>query len=177
MSTLQELLDRQALLDLVACYSRAVDRRDFTLLRSLYHPSAIHDHGALFRGDRDAFVAWLETAMHGVATQHLVGNTLFAIAGDRAEGEVYTLNFHVIGGADGRDYIASGRYLDTYLRDDGRWRFGSRQRLLDWAWEGPSTVSGTAASVARGIPGPEDPANTDLPLLSARLRQRIDLPD
>lgn len=170
MSTLQELLDREALSELVACYSRAVDRRDFPLLRSLYHPAAIHDHGGLFRGDRDAFVAWLETAMRDVATQHLVGNTLFAIAGDRAEGEVYTINFHVIGGADTRDYIASGRYLDSYCREDGRWLFASRQRLLDWAWEGPSAPAGTSASIARGVPGPDDPVTSTLPLLSARLR-------
>lgn len=169
MSSLQELLDRQALAELVACYSRAVDRRDLALLRSLYHPGAIHDHGGLFRGDRDAFVAWLAVAMQDVATQHLVGNTLFAIDGDRAEGEVYTINFHVIGGAQGRDYIASGRYLDTYRREDGRWLFASRQRLLDWAWEGPSVPVGTGSSIARGIPGSDDPVTSTLPLLSARL--------
>jgi len=177
MSTLQELLDRQALAELVACYSRAVDRRDFALLRSLYHPEAIHDHGGLFRGERDAFVAWLETAMHGVATQHVVGNMLFAIEGDRAEGEVYTINFHLIGGSGGREYIASGRYLDTYRRDEGRWRFASRHRVLDWAREGPVSASDTAASISRGTPGPEDPAVADMPLLSERLRQRTDFPD
>lgn len=173
MSPLQELIDRQALAELVACYSRAIDRRDFALLRSLYHQEAIHDHGGLFRGDRDAFVAWLPAAMQGVATQHLVGNTLFAIDGDRAEGEVYTINFHVIGGQQSRDYIASGRYLDTYRREDGRWLFDSRQRLLDWAWEGPSAKASAGASIARGIPGPDDPATTRLPLLSARLRTLI----
>jgi hypothetical protein len=173
VSSLQELLDRQALAELVACYSRAIDRRDFALLHSLYLPEAIHDHGGLFRGGRDAFVAWLSTAMQGGATHHLVGNTLFAIDGDRAEGEVYTINFHVIGRAESRDYIASGRYLDTYRRENGRWRFASRQRLLDWAWEGPSAPAGTGATIARGLPGPDDAATTRLPLLSARLRTLI----
>jgi hypothetical protein len=42
---LQTLIDKQALHELVLRYCRACDRRDFALLRSLYHDEAIDDHG------------------------------------------------------------------------------------------------------------------------------------
>ena len=56
---MQEWLDRIALTDLVMRYCRACDRRDFAQVRTLYHDDAIDDHGAMFRGSPDEFVAWL----------------------------------------------------------------------------------------------------------------------
>nr|WP_213245328.1 nuclear transport factor 2 family protein [Gordonia pseudamarae] len=38
---LRDLLDRQAICDVVARYCRAIDRRDFDLLRTCYHPGAV----------------------------------------------------------------------------------------------------------------------------------------
>ena len=40
-SQLQELLDKQALYEVVARYCRGVDRADEELVRSAYHPDAI----------------------------------------------------------------------------------------------------------------------------------------
>ena len=56
---LQTLIDKQALHELVLRYCRACDRRDFVLLRSLYHDDAIDDHGAMFCGSADEFLVWL----------------------------------------------------------------------------------------------------------------------
>ena len=42
---LTELLDKQAIAELVLNYSRAVDRQDLKLLRSLYTKDGIDDHG------------------------------------------------------------------------------------------------------------------------------------
>ncbi len=166
MDTLQQLADRQALTDLVALYCRAVDRRDFELLERLYHPDATHDHGGLFRGSRGEFLAFLQRAMTQVVTHHFVGNALFVIDGDRAEGEVYTINYHVIGDSERRDYVAGGRYLDHYVRHDGRWVFMSRQRVIDWAHEGPTADAGVAGALTRGAAGPTDPSFTALPGLA-----------
>ena len=56
---LQELIDKQALQELVLSYCRACDRRDFVLLRTLYHDDAVDEHGAMFCGSADEYVAWL----------------------------------------------------------------------------------------------------------------------
>lgn len=167
MDEIRQIADRQALAELVALYCRAVDRRDFSLLRRLYHPEAIHDHGGLFRGTREEFLAFLARSMDDVVTHHFVGNTLFALDGDRAEGEVYTINTHVIGTTERRDYIAGGRYLDQYLRHEGAWVFMHRRRLIDWAHEGPTADAGTAAALTRGIAGIADPSFATLPRVAA----------
>ena len=170
MNTLQDLLDRQALVDLVASYSRAVDRREFSILKTLYHPDAIHDHGPMFQGRRDDFIIWLKQSPTDLVTQHVVGNALYKIDGDKAEGEIYTINCHIIGGA--RDYFAGGRYLDRYVREDGRWYFSFRKRLVDWTYEGASAPASTAAGLTRGENGPGDDSYKTLPNLAAFLSGR-----
>ncbi len=42
---LQELLDKQAIHEVLLRYCRGVDRRDEEVLRSVYHADAIHEHG------------------------------------------------------------------------------------------------------------------------------------
>ena len=167
MKTLQDLLDRQALVDLVAAYSRAVDRREFDILEQLYHPDATHDHGPMFQGKRDDFIAWMKQMPENMITQHVVGNALYVIDGDTAEGEIYTINCHIIGGE--RDYIAGGRYLDRYVRENGRWYFHFRKRLIDWTYEAASSPAATAAGLARGENGPGDDSYRTLPNLAAYL--------
>lgn len=156
MDLVQQIADRQALGELLALYCRAVDRRDFALLRRLYHPDAVHDHGGLFSGNREEFLAFLACSMGNVVTHHFVGNALFALDGDRAEGEVYTINYHVIGTDERRDYVAGGRYLDHYVRHEGQWVFMARRRLIDWAHEGPTADAGVAAALSRGVAGAGD---------------------
>lgn len=173
MDLVQQLADRQALSELAALYCRAVDRRDFALLRRLYHPDAVHDHGGLFCGTRDEFLAFLQSAMTGVVTHHFVGNALFALDGDRAEGEVYTINYHVIGTDGRRDYVAGGRYLDHYVRHEGQWVFLSRRRLIDWAHEGATADAGVAAALSRGVAGAGDASFGLVPGI-AGLRQEND---
>ncbi|SFR91671.1 nuclear transport factor 2 family protein [Sphingomonas jatrophae] len=129
---MQELLDRIALADLVALYCRGCDRRDFALVRSLYHDDAIDDHGAMFRGGPDEFVAWLPTAMAPwELTVHSITNSLFAIQGDKAEGEHHVRAYHRTHGERRREYVVHGRYLDRYERRDGKWKFIHRSLVFD----------------------------------------------
>ena len=128
----QPLLDRIALHDLVMRYCRGCDRRDFALVRSLYHDDAIDDHGAMFKGGADAFVAWLpEVTAHWHLTRHSISNSLFVIDGDRAEGEHYVEAWHRTHGPDAKLFIALGRYLDRYERRDGEWKFTYRSLVFD----------------------------------------------
>jgi hypothetical protein len=129
---MQEMLDRVALADLVALYCRGADRRDFALIRSLYHDDAIDDHGAMFKGGPDDFVAWLPQAMaNWELTQHSISNSLFAIDGDVAEGEHHVRAYHRTFPPRRREFIVHGRYLDRYARRDGRWKFSHRSLVFD----------------------------------------------
>jgi hypothetical protein len=130
---LRTLFDKQALHELVLTYCRACDRRDFALLRSLYHDDAIDDHGTMFRGSPDEYVAWLPQVMTNFeATVHSIANVLFVVDGDRAEGELYTMAYHRTRLPDAKEIIIGGRYLDRYERRSGAWKFLHRSLAMDW---------------------------------------------
>ena len=68
---IEELAARDCLWRLVNAYSRACDRRDFALLRSLYHDDAVEEHGSMFSGSPDAYVAWVAKALENWACTRL----------------------------------------------------------------------------------------------------------
>jgi SnoaL-like domain len=128
----QSLLDQLALRDLVMRYCRGIDRRDFALVRSLYHDDAIDEHGKMFSGSPDAFVAWLPTAMAPwELTIHAVTNSNFVFDGDRAEGEHYVRAWHRTHPPGRKEYIIYGRYLDRYERRADHWKFLHRSLVFD----------------------------------------------
>jgi hypothetical protein len=130
---LASLLDKQALYELALRYCRGIDRRDLKLVRSLYHDDAIDDHGAMFRGSADEYVAWLPSVLAGFeATTHAIQNALYVLDGDRAEGELYMLAYHRTPAPDARDILIGGRYLDRYERRQGNWKIARRSLALDW---------------------------------------------
>lgn len=126
------LLDQVALRELVMLYCRGCDRRDFALVRRLYHDDAIDDHGAMFSGGPDAFVAWLPQATAPwELTRHEITNSVFALDGDHAEGEHLVRAWHRTRPPQRQEVIVHGRYLDRYERRDGAWKFLHRSLVFD----------------------------------------------
>jgi len=72
---LQIVADRLALQDLVQKYSRAIDRRDFALLRTLYHEDAIEDHGGMFSGPPQHISTGCRGRSHGTRRPHIISST------------------------------------------------------------------------------------------------------
>jgi hypothetical protein len=162
-----ELAARDCLWRLVNAYSRACDRRDFTLLRSLYHDDAVEEHGDMFTGSADDYVAWVANALaNWAATAHYVTNALFEVRGGHAEGEIYKINYHrTLDGAE--EIITGSRSLDRYERRDGEWRFLSRSVTLDWAEKRPANRKAHenfAAASPHGRPGADDLSYSKLTL-------------
>ena len=85
-AALQQLLDKQAITELVHAYCNAADRQDHDKLRQLYHPDAIDDHGGFFKGLAMDFIdrlpeiqAPMEILHHNITTLNI------ALDGDYAE--------------------------------------------------------------------------------------------
>ena len=131
---LAALIAKDQIRELALLYSRAVDRQDFRLLRTLYTEDATDTHGDSFDGAADAFCSFLETNMPRMPyTGHHVCNHLISVDGDTGEGEVYALAYHTVPDEKGSwaEMLMGVRYLDNYRKDDNRWRFAKRTCVYD----------------------------------------------
>jgi hypothetical protein len=143
--TLAELVAKEEIRELVLLYSRGINRKDFDLLRSLYTHDATDHHGASFFPTPDEFVSRLREAVPSQERGGLyVCNHLIAVNGDAAEGEVYALSYHLLPNDDGwrTEHMLRVRYLDTYRKEDGRWRFAKRTMVVDYHETRPVPLPG-----------------------------------
>ena len=122
----QELLDKQALRELTARYSRAADRGDAELMASVFHPDASYDQGGGEPMTGETIGAQIIAGLRAMmrSSFHQVGGQLVEIRGDTAVGETYTSGQHVL--ADGQRLRTQTRYLDRFERRDGEWRISNR---------------------------------------------------
>jgi ketosteroid isomerase-like protein len=169
---LREVLDEFALRKLVHAYCRAVDRGDFAKLRELYHNDAVDAHGEFSTGGVDEFLSTLAASRpHIRSMQHNITTVNFAINGQVAEGEVYTIAMHTFG-AEARDVdvIVGGRYLDKYEKRDDTWKIIERTIVTDWARvNDPSSVDLShpiTRGTLKGSTGADDPSRQFFSLLT-----------
>jgi SnoaL-like protein len=163
-AVLQEMVDEFELRRLVHTYCRAVDRGDITLLKTLYHHDAVDAHGRFSQGSADAFLDQLTAARPYIRSmQHNVTTANFAINGQSAEGEIYTIAVHTLAG-NGRDVdlVVGGRYLDKYEKRHGTWKIIERTIVTDWAKvTDPSAMDLShpiTKDTVKGKPGADDPS-------------------
>lgn len=138
---IQVLLDKQACTELVYRFARGLDRVDEAIIRSVFHPDGTDHHGA-FKGDVDAFVSWVMPTLATMErTQHVIGNILVEVSGDRAWSEAYFVAYHDMANAAGEliRMTVAGRYLDRFERRGGEWRIKHREFVSDWSASEPRT--------------------------------------
>jgi hypothetical protein len=157
---LAELLDKQAIHEVVLRYCRGVDRQDEALVRSCYHPDATDTHGS-FHGTVDEFVTWAFRLLGRYeATMHLVANHLTTLAGDAAVAETYGVAHHRSADPDPRRNLTVGfRYVDRFeRRDGGPWLIARRVATSEWV-SAPAEGSRwpIPESDVRGRLGADDP--------------------
>jgi hypothetical protein len=135
LSALTRLQAVEAIRDAVLRCCRGLDRMDRDLMASAFHPDASVDYGAIFTGPVAQF---LDTTMVHQArqreVQHLVGNILVRVEGDRAVAESYELARHKSPlNGEMVDLILAMRTLDRFECRDGQWRIAHRRKVVDWA--------------------------------------------
>ena len=165
---LDEALAQLELQRLAWLYCHAVDRGDMALLRSLYHDDAVDDHGEMFSGSADDYVAWLPRMLAGLdATRHTIDSMLFVVDGDVAQGQLVNTAYHRTGD---REVIVGGRYLDHYARRDGVWRILHRSLVMDTFEQRTASPAGgfIGKGVSWGSSGPDDPVFQRLDLFRKR---------
>jgi hypothetical protein len=127
--------------ELAARYALGVDRRDRDLFLSAFHPDAtllvegsddqraprpMHGHAEIGR-----VIEWIAAYPK---TFHMIGQNRYDLEEKAATGEVYCQANHYAATDKGNvNRVMYIRYQDQYRTvDDGIWRIGSRQVLVDW---------------------------------------------
>jgi SnoaL-like domain len=143
--TVDDLLAREEIGDVVKDLARGTDRLDAELMASCYHPDGTDDHN-VFRGTGTEFAQWVvDTLPHFAATMHFVGSPRIrrvpAKDGlDRAHVDTYCVAHHVSRpDADGQqtDMVLGLRYVDRFEKRAGgtaagEWRIAARVCAFDW---------------------------------------------
>lgn len=133
--TLRWLADCLEIRDCVHRYARGLDRHDADILRSVFHPDAIDNHGA-YVGHVEEFIAW-GNAWHervAIAHMHNMNTHVAEIDGDEAHALTYVI--FVLCRRDGRTvHSGGGRYLDRLERREGHWLIAFRRFIVDWRFD------------------------------------------
>jgi ketosteroid isomerase-like protein len=140
-----EAADRLAIRELVEAYAHCADRRDANGQMSLFTADT---HFVVYMNAKDATPSqelhsrealapvFAELNKYEATTHFLGQSTIFTLTEDSATGEAYCLAHHVtLEGGKRRLMLASLRYLDTFVKNDGSWLFAERRLYVDWMEE------------------------------------------
>ena len=133
---LRELLEKQAIAELLYAYAEGIDRRDHELLETVFAEDCQLHYGAYDHPARVLIDGWrADQPSLFLMTHHLYGNIAVRFYGeDRARSVTYFFAQHRAR-HQGRimDEMVRGRYLDRLKKSDGRWRFAERTIVFDWS--------------------------------------------
>jgi hypothetical protein len=132
--SLDDLLAREEIADVIKRLARGTDRLDEALMASCYHPDGFDDHNA-FRGSGEEFAHWVMTVLpHFTATMHFIGPPYIRIDGGTADADTYCVAHHL---TDSTDMVLGLRYVDRFERRDGVWLIARRVCAFDWTYTVP----------------------------------------
>lgn len=130
-TSLNHLLNKQAIYEAVLRYCRGIDRLDMATVRSAYHPDGV-DHHTGFDGPIDAFIAWVEPLLQQFGgTRHDIGNHFAEIKADKAVAESYGIARHW-GDEPALNFTTAIRYVDYFENRNGRWGIVERFAVREW---------------------------------------------
>jgi ketosteroid isomerase-like protein len=143
-----EAADRLSIRELVDAYAHCADRRDAKGQMALFtddtrfvvHMDARDPEPTQDLRGREALAPVFDALNAYVATMHFNGQSTVELDGDRATGESYCMAHHLTVADDGSRtlMVASIRYLDAFVKQDGAWLFAERRLMVNWIDTRPS---------------------------------------
>ena len=130
----EEVSDRLALADLVACLALATDAGDWAAFVGCFAPGAGVDYGSLGAGPVEDIVQRLqESQAQYLGTMNVVGTHRVTLEGDRALAETYVVSHHFRQEGDSSwDDEAGTQYHDEFVRTAEGWRIARRVAEVRW---------------------------------------------
>jgi hypothetical protein len=120
--------DREDIAAVVLCYATGIDRRDWTLFRSIFTEDCELDYGEVgsWKGV-DAVTEFMQQA-HSMAghTMHRLTNQVITVNGDEAQSRTY-IDALIMVGDTGSGVNAAGFYDDEFVRTEQGWQIARRR--------------------------------------------------
>jgi hypothetical protein len=177
---LRKLEDRAEIRQLIQTYRRHLDARDLTAYGLLFAADGEWLGGTGYGKSPAGITAMLEERLPGNSSEsgqsswHLVAEPDIALHGNHATGDV-TWALVARGDGDTPTLQLLGHYEDTYIREDGHWKFQRRVAYTDIPYRDLDVpAEWTAARAALRAAGESAVAAADDDI-SARLRRLEDV--
>lgn len=119
--------DRQDIAEVLVRYATGIDRRDWSLFRTVFTEDCELDYGEIGRWTGvDAVTEFMQQA-HAMAghTLHRLTNQVITVDGDSAQSRTYVDALIMVGDNQGVNGI--GYYDDELVRTDAGWRIARRR--------------------------------------------------
>lgn len=112
-------------------FARAMDERDWAALDDMVVPEATADLGMGLVSGRAAIVTFIRSFLDDCGpTQHLIGNVVVDVDGERAASRCYVHDMHQGAGEKASlTFSTLGEYHDRWVRRDGSWWMVHRRKL------------------------------------------------
>jgi 3-phenylpropionate/cinnamic acid dioxygenase small subunit len=143
-SRLQNLLDRDAVHEVLVRYATSLDDRDWDRLTTCFTEDAVADYGTgVFEGPA-AIVGLCRQMLEPLeVSQHLLGSFEITVEGESAKSRCYFHAQHVKTELEaGTQLIIAGTYEDSLRKTDGEWRIQHRKLLATWRAGNPEVLGG-----------------------------------
>lgn len=132
--TVQNLVDRQQIADVLYRYGSTIDYKDYATMRTLFTDDAVGKYGNAdpIHG-ADNIVAWIHSATQDRAwLHHKLTVYHIDIVGDQAK----TLTYHTSHQTRVDDpdtvIVTVARYKDSLRREDGTWKIFHKDMEVGW---------------------------------------------
>jgi len=133
-SALQQLVDRQQIVDTLYRYGSSVDAKDYPTLRATFIDDAVAQYGtAPEMHGADTIVKWIaETTLDRAWQHHLLSVYHVDIDGDDARTLTYLMAHQTTVADPDTVMVIVARYRDVLRRLDGGWKIAEKR--LDMGW-------------------------------------------
>lgn len=136
-SSLEALLDKQSIRDVLSRYCRGLDRMDLEMARRVWWEGGTANYVGIYEGTGHGFIDWVWKAHTGMERHsHQISNVLIELdpSGKSATSEAYvTVVLWTLPDDSGsqKELVGRGRYLDRWSKRGDDWAIDHRVHLLD----------------------------------------------
>jgi hypothetical protein len=127
--------DRAQIEETLIRYCRGVDRPDWELVRSAFHPDATDEHAGFYSGKIDDIIPTMMAMRRRLLlTTHALSNISIRVEGNKAHSECYVTAYHrYMHEGSEYEWLAASHYIDRHEKRAGAWKIAHRNTVIDWS--------------------------------------------